>query len=83
MGVIDEYLELSFRGNDFESAGNLRRLGETRDRVTQIYAERISGGQCGHRIRDVEAADERQTHEITFPARVETIRRAAKLDTIV
>ncbi len=83
MRVINKNLELPLGRNYLEPAGNLRRFAETENSFAQTDAERGGGGERGQRIRDVETADERHAHEITFAARVELVGRARKFHSIV
>ena len=79
MGVIDKDTE-SFRArHGLETSRHLRGILERFDRFAHIVAESLHRGQGGEGVVDVERAEERETHEVAFAARMERILRAVQI----
>ena len=83
MRVINKHLKFALCRDHLEPARNLRRFTEAENCFAQVEAERVRCGQRRHRVGDVEPADQRQAHEITFAPRVELIRCAAKFHAVI
>src|SRR4029077_3408216 len=83
MCVIHEHLKLSFRRNQFQASGDLRRFPKTQDRASQVNSQYLRRGERCDRIYDVEAANQWKTNEVTLTARVKLIRRSGEFGAIV
>src|SRR4029077_9138952 len=83
VGVIHKHLKLSFRRNQFQASGNLRRLPKTQDRASQVNSQHLRCSERCDRICDVEAANQWKTNEVTLAARVKLVRCSGEFGAIV
>src|SRR5437764_12993332 len=81
--LIHDHLKLSFSRNEFDAPGDLWHFPKTQYRTSEIDSQRLRGSECGDGIRDVEAADQWKTNEVTPAVRVELVRRSSEFGAIV
>src|SRR5437763_10981077 len=81
--VIHEHLKLSFRRNQFHASGDLWRFPKTQDRAAHVTSQRLRGSERSDRIRNVEAANQWKTNEVTLTARVKLVRCSGEFGAIV
>src|ERR1700747_830679 len=81
--VIHEYLKLPFRRNQLQAPRHLRRSSKTQDCASQINSQRFRGSERCDGIRDVEAANQWKTNEVTLTARVKLVRCSGEFGAIV